>query len=119
MHSRIPTMLAVSAGAAAVSLGAAGIAAAHDVAPGITCHALTCTNDNDDPYTISGVAYCQGSHEVIPPFPDMPPGAPQTYDYPFSGVVAPHSTQDLAPLCRGSDIVIGGTITSATPDSGD
>ncbi|MBL1079442.1 hypothetical protein JK358_34055 [Nocardia sp. 2] len=104
-------------GMAAVSLTTLGMAQAQEFAPGVNCAGLSCTNDSDEPYVVSGVTYFLTNPANTPAMPGQPPAAPTSYTNAMSVVVNPHSTMTLNPICRGGDSMTGAAITGAAPGS--
>ncbi|KAA8888054.1 hypothetical protein F3087_13330 [Nocardia colli] len=104
-------------GLVAVSLTTLGVVHAQEFAPGVNCEGLSCTNDSDEPYVVSGVVNCLTNPANIPAMPGQPPAAPTPYTNPMSVVVNPHSTMALTPLCRGGDSMTGAAITGVAPGS--
>ncbi|MEV6773425.1 hypothetical protein AB0N05_32815 [Nocardia sp. NPDC051030] len=115
MNARVISALMVATGAVAVSLTGVGVAQAQEFAAGVNCTGMTCTNDNDEPYTVSGVAFCLTNPYTAPTVPGQPPAAQTQYTNGFSGVVGPHSTLTFNPGCRGGDSLTGFAINGAAP----
>ncbi len=106
---------AVLMGAAAVSVAAAGVASADDIAPGVSCTGLTCTNDSDVPYVVTGVADCLNNLFPIPHVAGFPFLPPTIEGFPFSELAQPHTTVTLNPICTGLLPMQGWRITGAQP----
>ncbi|RMI30992.1 hypothetical protein [Nocardia stercoris] len=90
---------AVLMGAAAVSIATAGTASADDIAPGVSCDGLTCANDTDVAYVVTGVADCVTGLLPLPHIVGWPDLPPTIQGFPFSQVAQPHSTVTLTPAC--------------------
>jgi hypothetical protein len=87
-------VLSIIAGSALSFL--APSASAVEIAPGINCEGSTCTNDNDEPYIVYGVATCGNWI-----YPENRYGLSQEG---FSGLVQPHTSAVVAPSCVGGDV---------------
>ncbi|GAB2535001.1 hypothetical protein [Nocardia heshunensis] len=118
MSVRIATAFAAGIGGIALILGGSAPAQAQEMAAGLNCDGLTCTNDGDDSYVVSGVTYCLTNPATTPQTPGQLPSSPTPYQNSFSGVVPPHGSVALTPMCRGGDSMTGWALTGAAPGTG-
>lgn len=115
---RVRTVLTTGIVGVALAFGAAAPAQAQELAAGLNCDGLMCTNDSDDSYVVSGVTYCLTNPATTPQTPGQFPASPTPYQNSFSGVVPPHGSVGLTPMCRGGDSMTGWSLTGAAPGTG-
>jgi hypothetical protein len=86
-------------------------AIAQDLAPGVHCDGLACTNDNDEAYVVFGTYTCVNT--IWPPNSTAPE---YSYEYtPINQHIEPHSAVTILLRCGSGGGVVGWGLTSAVP----